>query len=210
MEQSLRAPLRGRRRPAQSTMRLWSGFTDVEMTGVPELASRVGEKLVGTGDDAAVAEAIHALVDRLDAGVPPADAKATLEPALRLCQRLHGQAKSRYAVPLARAIHRAAQATGDTALTRWGLTTCGVLVLDTGDVVEAIQCFIEALRLAALEEDWPRMSGLWNNMGIAASGTGSHEMAVACYQRALSLVEKDHGPVVQRFKACTNLSNSYF
>ena len=180
------------------------------MSEIADLAGKVAQRLTLRDDDAAVVEAIDALIELLGEGVAPERAKTTLEPALRLCQRLHEQAKSRYAIPLARAIHRAAQAGGDISLTRWALTTLGILVLDTGDVVGALQCYMEALRLAAKEENRARMSGLWNNMGLAACGSGGHEMATRCYQRALALLEKEEGPVFQRFIACINLASSHY
>ena len=174
------------------------------------LVGHVLERLLRAENDEAIVEALDSLIGKLELGIPAAELRPTLEPALRLCQHLHGQAKSTLAVPLAFAVHRAAKGAGDLALTRWAATTSGLIVMDTGDIVGAIQWFIDALRLAALEENRPRMSGLWNNMGNAAAVSGNYEMAVRCYHRGLSLVDKDEEPVLQRFLACSNLSAAHY
>jgi putative two-component system response regulator len=187
-------------------------FTRVAMgeVSVPALVGKVLQLISGPADDEALRESIGEVIDSLSAGIPASDAEGMLIPALRLCEQLHGQAKSSLAVPLSEAIRDAAERSGVISLRRWSATACGVLLIDTGDTVGAIEWFVDALRLAVLEENRHRMAGLWNNIGNAFNAAASDEMAARCYMRALSLLEKDEDPVFQRFSVCSNLASSCY
>ena len=175
-----------------------------------ELARRALERVAAEGDRAVVDETVAALIVRLHAGVDQIALRDTLEATFTLCRKLYSHASSAAAVPLARAALVAARTAGDPTLMRRAATACGVLLGDTGDTVGAMECYIDALRLAAAAEDREKMSGLWGNMGATASVAGSFELAARCYSRALALVEKDEGPVFSRFAACANLASACY
>ena len=177
-------------------------------TSTSALAERITQAISQPAADLVLRQSVDALIEALSRDIAPGEEEGTLAPALRTCERLHGQARSALAIPLSRAIRDAAHRTDVVALRRWSSTACGVLLVDTGDTVGAIQHFIEALRMAALEENRHRMSGLWQNMGTALSAAGSDEMAMRCYERALALLEKDEDPIYQRFLAYMNLAGS--
>ena len=179
-------------------------------TSTAAMAERIAGLVSQPSAEQALRESVDKLIETLSGEISPGDEEATLVPALRTCERLHGQAQSSLAIPLSRAIRLAAHRTEVISLRRWSSTACGVLLIDTGDTVGAVQHFIEALRIAALEENRHRMSGLWQNIGSALSATGSDEMAMRCYERGLALLEKDEDPIYQRFLAYANLASSCF
>jgi putative two-component system response regulator len=111
-------------------------------------------------------------------------------------------------LPLALAARAAADANGELSLRRFASTVCGVITLDNGDVVGAIEHYIAALRIAAVEENRERMSGLWSNIGSAAMNAGNYALGERCCGRALALLENREGPVLQRFLALANLANA--
>lgn len=174
------------------------------------LAADIARLLSAAATDEVLRQAVGSMIEELSRDITPGQEEAVLVPPLRTCEKLHGHTKSSLALPLSRAIRDAAHRTSVTALRRWSSTACGVLLIDTGDTVGAIQRFIEALRIAALEENRHRMSGLWLNIGFAMSAAGSDEMALRCYERALALLEKDEEPVLQRFFACSSIAGSCY
>ena len=139
---------------------------------------------------------------------PQADASAALvDEALAACRALHGRARSNDALPLAVAIVDRCTREGDRERLYRSIKACGNLSTDTGDIVGAIEYFLQALRMATADENRIEMSGCWNNIGVALGISGNYTMAVRCYQRALALVEPLPGPVFGRYCALINLAD---
>lgn len=138
------------------------------------------------------------------------DLPALAEAALALCRRLYENSRSADALPLAQAALDAARRGSDASLRLRAASACGLLLTDLGDVVEAIDHHVEALRVAAAAAGAVEASRCWSNIGLAFAMGGSHELSVQCYLRALAQVEGVSGPLHGRFAACTNLANSYY
>jgi len=129
-------------------------------------------------------------------------------PALSFCKRLYANARSGEALILARAVLFQAALANDPLLERLASIVCGLLAADTGDVVEAVEHFVNALRLVG--DDPVEASGIWNNLGLAMSVGGNYDMAGRCFQRAVDLVRSDSDPLFPRYVAFVNLAQSHF
>ena len=189
-------------------MREWGFPSVISMAEAraAELAEQALATLAAKRDPSVAAEAVESLIARLEGGLPPTEVAEVVRSALKLCRALYDQASSAATVALGQAALRAARNSGDPTLHRFAATTCGVITADVGDVVGAMELFIEALRLATLEDNHERMSGLWSNIGNVSLNSGNYEFAKRCYQRALTLVRTIDGPVYQRFNAHSCLS----
>lgn len=139
----------------------------------------------------------------------PAALSACIDAMLGLCRQLYAIGRSAESFALAHEVHGRARADGGPVLHRRAANVCGLLLSDLGDVVGAIDHFVEALRLANEANDPVEASRIWSNMGGAFTVGGSYELAVPCYQRALALLETESGPVFSRFAALANLAHSY-
>jgi putative two-component system response regulator len=132
---------------------------------------------------------------------------AVVDEALAACRTLHGRARSNDALPLAQAVLDRCSREGDRARMFRSVKACGNLSMDTGDVVGAIEYFLQALRMATADENRLEMAGCWNNIGVALGISGNYGMAIRCYQRSLVLVEPIVGMVYSRYTAFGNLTD---
>ena len=148
------------------------------------------------------------LVERLHEPLDPAEFGAVAMPALAFCKRLYTNARSGEALILARGVLFQATLTNDLPVERLASVACGLLAADTGDVVEAVEHYVNALRLTG--DDPVEASGIWNNLGLAMGIAGNFEMAGRCYQRSIDLVRKTTDPLYPRYVACVNLAQSHF
>jgi len=157
-----------------------------------------------------LARELAPLVERLHASLGKEESAAMTGVVLSLCKRLYSEARSGDALPLAQALLVQAGISGDAVLERRASSACGLLAADTGDVVGAIAYHARSLALAVSQEDIAEQSGTWNNIGLAFGVAGNHELAVRCYQRALSLARALPGPVYCRYTASSNLANGLY
>ncbi|HXZ50006.1 MAG TPA: HD domain-containing phosphohydrolase [Usitatibacter sp.] len=146
------------------------------------------------------------VVERLREPLPPGELATAARYAIDFCRELYGNARSGDALPLARAVLFQASMANDPVLERRACNVCGLLAADTGDVVEAVEHYVKALRVAG--GDRFESSGIWNNIGLAMGIAGNYEMAGRCYQRAIDLVGTGAGPLYVRYAACINLAQS--
>jgi putative two-component system response regulator len=157
---------------------------------------------------AELANALGPLIGRLHEALGDKEREELCAFAIEFSRRLYSNARSGDALPLARAMLFQAFVSNDLPLERRASTVCGLLAADVGDVVEAVEHYVNALRLAG--EDALEASGVWNNMGIAMRIAGNYEMAGRCYQRAIDLLRNCATPVFTRYAACVNLAQSHF
>ncbi|HET9469882.1 MAG TPA: hypothetical protein VFO24_02180, partial [Usitatibacter sp.] len=168
---------------------------------------RAAARALGELGRAELADRLAPVIARLHAPMEPAERAELAASALSFCQRLHGSARSGDALALARAVLAQAAAAGDSVLELRASTACGLLAADIADVVGAIEFHVRALRLAG--EDRIEASGVWNNIGLAMGIAANYEMALRCYQRAVSLVQDEPGRVYSRYAALGNLVKSH-
>ena len=162
-------------------------------------------------DPRAVSEdSVGALLARLRAPLPAAEVDSAVDSALATCRRLYGNARSRDALPLARAALAQCTRAGDRNLIVRAATACGLLSSDMADLVGAIEYHVQALRIAMADENRVEMSRTWGNIGHTIGITGNFNLSVRCYRRSLALVEPHEGPIYSRFSACTNLADNYY
>lgn len=157
-----------------------------------------------------VADALRVLLEELEEPLPAEQVKHVVDAALGVCRGLYGGARSGEALPLARAVLAQCQLSGDRTQTRRSAVLCGLLAGDTADLVGAIEYHVQALRLAAADEDRAEMSRTWGNIGLALGISGNYGMAERCYRRALALAEIDPEPLYGRFSACANLADCLY
>ncbi|HEX6633420.1 MAG TPA: hypothetical protein VF038_05595, partial [Usitatibacter sp.] len=155
---------------------------------------------------AELAAGLKPVVERLKAPLPAAEWRELAPYALSLCRRLYSNARSGDALILARGVLFQAALTRDPVLERRASMVCGLLAADTADIVEAVEHYVNALRLAS--DDPVEASGIWNNIGLAMGIAGNYEMAGRCYQRAIGLPACVEEPVYARYAACMNLAQS--
>jgi putative two-component system response regulator len=157
---------------------------------------------------AELAAVLAPIVGRLAEPVAAAEWRELAPRALSLCRKLYANARSGDALILARAVLFQAALTDDPLLERRASIVCGLLAADTADIVEAIEHYVNALRLSA--DDPVEASGIWNNIGLAMGIAGNYEMAGRCYERALDLLRERQGREYVRYAACVNLAQSHF
>ncbi|HET6265073.1 MAG TPA: HD domain-containing phosphohydrolase [Usitatibacter sp.] len=153
---------------------------------------------------------VQALLDRLRKPLPTDAAGAVADEALAACRSLHGRARSSDALPLAQAVLECATREGDRERMFRSIKACGNLSSDTGDVVGAIEYFLQALRMATADENRVEMAGCWNNLGVALGISGNFVLAMRCYQRAVALLEPMANRLFGRFSAWCNLADSCY
>jgi putative two-component system response regulator len=161
-------------------------------------------------DRRGLAEELAPLLARLHDRLPDTEAASVPDAVLSLCRRLYANARSGDALPLARALLEQAILAGDPVLERRASSTCGLLTADTADVVGAIAYQARSLALAVAAQDRIEQSRTWNNIGIAFTVAGNHELDARCFGRAIALVQAEAGPVYSRYTASANLANSLF
>jgi len=164
-------------------------------------------RLAGIGR-AELASLMVPIVERLREPLEGGELERVAMPLLSFCKRLYTNARSGEALILARAVLFQAALRNDSSLERLASVACGLLAADTGDVVEAVEHYVNALRLTG--DDPVEASTIWNNLGLAMGIAGNYEMAGRCYQRAIDLVHRDSNPLYHRYVACVNLSQSHF
>lgn len=167
------------------------------------LESRLSE--VGTAELRSI---LAPIVEWLREPLDRTELASVAMPALTFCKRLYTNARSGEALILARGVLFQATVANDSSLERLASVACGLLAADTGDVVEAVEHYVNALRLTG--DDPVGASTIWNNLGLAMGIAGNYEMAGRCYQRAIDLVQRDSNPLYHRYVACVNLAQSHF
>ncbi len=114
-------------------------------------------------------------------------------------QPLLGVEPSRDATEISRKV-------GDRALLRKALTFQGILLADTGNLPQAIECYAEALDLAIELKDIRAEASVWNNLGGAFIYAGQFFDAIACMERVIALAEVDEGAASLRAHASANVA----
>jgi response regulator RpfG family c-di-GMP phosphodiesterase len=137
-----------------------------------------------------------------------ASGAAVADAALRACQLLHTASRSREALMLASSALGFARMADDEILHRRALSTCGILCVDLGDPVAAIDHQVDALRLA--RDDRVAAGRAWSNIGLAMAAAGHSAMAARCYERALAVMEGTGGPLDARYVTLVNLAQMQF
>jgi HD-GYP domain-containing protein (c-di-GMP phosphodiesterase class II) len=168
------------------------------LRGVESRLSAIGRAELGS--------ILAPVVERLQEPLDRTELHGVAMPALSFCKRLYTNARSGEALILARAVLMQARFAQDPILERLASTVCGLLAADTGDVVEAVEHNVNALRLVG--DDPIEASGIWNNLGLAMSIAGNHEMSTRCYQRSIGLLQDCQAPVFARYAAQMNLAKN--
>ena len=167
------------------------------------------QRLLDREHPASYREFTH-LLGRMRTPQSAADAAAASKIALRLCQRLYGDARSFEALPFADANLSLAACIPDSTVRRMAHTACGLLLADTADIAGAIEHHAEALRLAAADGDHVAMSRVWNNIGLAFCVSGNFSLAASCFRRVFALLNSESAPVFSRYSSYNNLAHCLY
>ncbi len=137
-------------------------------------------------------------------------ARPSIEQLLARCRELYHEGKSSEALAVARAALVQAHEQGDVVLLQRSFNACGILCVDTFDVVGGIEFHLKALRLARDEGDVPATAKVWNNIGIALAFAGNAAMAVRAYANSIEALESSDAPLSYRYSPYSNSANSHF
>jgi putative two-component system response regulator len=110
--------------------------------------------------------------------------------------------------PVCEAIDQA-QALGNKPLLRLAAMLHGVLLADTGNWAMAIERYVMALNLALELSDESAEAAVWNNLGIAFLNAGQYAEAISCFERAISLAERNGALIPIRILGLTNIAQAY-
>ncbi len=163
---------------------------------------------LAASEPAELARVLEPAIERVQSPLDPAEVHAVTEVAVRICRLLHVNGRSREALVLAHALLARGKEMQDTLVVKRAASACGLLYADIGDVVSAIEHFVEALRAA--KDDRLASSGIWSNIGLAMGVAANYEMASRCYQRALAILEGIPGRPTARHSALSNLAQCQF
>ncbi|MFZ3321998.1 MAG: HD domain-containing phosphohydrolase [Usitatibacter sp.] len=134
----------------------------------------------------------------------------TVEQALARCRSLYADGKSVEAIPVAHAALTQAREGRDMAQLHRALNACGILAMDTLDVVRGIDFHLESLRLAERDGHAIEAARAWNNIGIAFTLAGSPALAVPAYAHAIESLETTREPISYRYGPYSNTANALF
>jgi hypothetical protein len=95
---------------------------------------------------AELAARLGALIGRLHEQLGAIEREKLCVYGMKLCRHLYANARSGDALPLGRAILFQSFLACDAGLERRASTVCGLLAADIGDVVEAVEHYVNALR----------------------------------------------------------------
>lgn len=89
---------------------------------------------------------------------------------------------------------------------RKALSVRSVLLADTGNLSGAIETCAEALEVATELPDPSAEAAIWNNLGVALIYAAQYEDAIPCFERVVSLVEREPGLNSYRGAAYGNIA----
>jgi len=182
-----------------------SAHTAPPADSLPEALRELAPGLAAR-DAHGVAALLLPFAARLREQAEPRRAKDSVDAAMAVCRELYGHGRAGEALPLLRALREHCHSSGDRTQARRAIFLCAMAHSDGGDLVGAIEHYVEALRIAAAQEDRLEMARVWVNIGAAFGRSGRDELAVRCYERSLALLE----PTVQassvRRNALSNLA----
>src|SRR5260221_2331985 len=161
-------------------------------------------------DAPGVAAMLSPYIERLRAPLPASHVKDTADAIFAVCRTLYLHARSSEAIPLVHGLLDHCVRQGDRAQTRRAAGVCGVLAAETADLVGAIEYHVQALRIAAADEDRLEMARAWNNIGHAIGTSGRHELSARCRRRALVLAEPLEQAAQNRFIAHSTLADDFY
>lgn len=161
-------------------------------------------------DAPGVAAMLSLCLECLREPLPAAQVKDAVDAASAVCRALYDHGRSAEALPLARELLGSCRLSGNAAQTRRASGVCGLLAADCSDVVGAIEYHVQALRIAAGDEDRLEMGRIWTHIGNAIGVSGRHELASRCFRRTLALVEPIEEVGMVRFAALGNLADDLY
>jgi putative two-component system response regulator len=148
-----------------------------------ELDRVLNESLARPGNDAAVlVDAVYQTLMRAD-HVPACTGRVSC--LLSVAAHYYRAARPEAGIAPAREAVRLARRLGEPNWLRKSLTFLGVLLADTRDIPQAIQCYAEAIELARSMGDPAQECVLCVNIGLANYYAAHYGEAVACYEKAL-------------------------
>jgi putative two-component system response regulator len=177
----------------------------------PEALRALAPDIAGR-DAPQVAAMLSPWLERMREPFSAASVKEAVDAASAVCRALFDQGRSHEALPLARELVGACRLSGSRVQTRRALGVCGILSADCTDLVGAVEYHVQALRIAAGDEDRLEMARVWTLIGNPFSLSGRFELGARCFQRAQALLVPVSGPaaVAVRSAALTNFADAAY
>lgn len=95
---------------------------------------------------------------------------------------------------------------GDKPLTRKASMFLGAMYADTGNISGAIECYSRALELLAELNDPAAECRVWINAGVAIMYAAQYDEAIACYEHAIDLANRNDSLFSLRASAYANIA----
>lgn len=125
---------------------------------------------------------------------------------LNACQYFFVSGLAFEAIDPASAAVEIARKHGNDTLLRKALTFLGIVSADTGNQSVAIECHAEALDLAIKLRDVDAECLVWINLGIDFVNAAQYQDAMACYEKALQLVQSHSTLIKHAAPIYTNMA----
>jgi HD-GYP domain-containing protein (c-di-GMP phosphodiesterase class II) len=167
-------------------------------------------KGLASHDPATVASLLSTAVAQLRGGFVPDAPKHLVDAASLVCRELHAHGRSGETLALVREVHASCRNSSDRVQRRRSAFLLGMMLADTADLVGAIEHYLEALKIAAADEDRVEMARVWANLGGAFVDAGRHELAERASLRCLDLLDTHPNPSTARRVALSNLAHCCF
>jgi putative two-component system response regulator len=163
-------------------------------------------KQVARREFSAAAHLLESVLERVRSFQVAEDPKDLVDSTSLVCRHLYDHGRSGDAVALVREVHALCGRSGERTQLRRASFLLAMMLADTADLVGAIERYLEALRIAAADEDRLEMARVWGNLGAAFVYAGRHELSERCSQRCLDLLEPLLQPSPVRRAALSNLA----
>ena len=101
---------------------------------------------------------------------------------------------------------RLAERNGLKSLHRRALTLLGITQADTGNISFAVECYAKALDISRELGDRVSECAIWINLGVALLYAAQYRDAIACFEHAIEMSDKDQSLASMRPNAFANIA----
>lgn len=179
-------------------------------TEVRDVLERIAAEVKGRAQSASPhsADFFSGVAESLRMLKGPANHRVRIDCLLEIAQYFYVVGRPFEAVdPASLALSIATEA-ADKALMRKASTFLGAMYADTGNIPGAIECYSRALELLQELRDPAAECRVWINSGVALMYAAQYEDAIACYEHAVQIADRDEALFHLRASAFANIALS--
>jgi len=154
---------------------------------------------IGSAESSTIIEALRCLQGT-------ANAELRIGCLIDLAQCLYLMGAPFLAIDPAKQARQLATASRMTTLERRALTALGIILADTGNISEAIECHARALEIVQQLSDKDGECVVWINIGAALLYAAQYRDAIDCFERGLAIAGNDNKLHALRLTALSNIA----